>query len=305
MKTLSSYLQKWKLELSVNKTVTAAFHLHNREARRKLAINVEGRALPFSTTPTYLGVKLDRTLKFRQYLESLLKKLTTRVGLLRRLAGSSWGADVITLRTATLALVHSALEYCAPAWCRSAHTRLIDRPINDVLRLVIECLQPTQTDDLYVLADIQLSKLRRKRATLSYARRSQDPKHILHERLLSSSYGGHRQLKSRRPFVPAALDLLNDADVLSTSSAGSWANRKWNTEQEERASRLHSYFAHVGSLPPGMHLPRLAWVRLNRLRTGIGLFRSTMHKWGMAPSPASECGANKQTADHLITSCPI
>ena len=52
MKTLSSYLQKWKLKLSVNKTVTAAFHLYNREARRELTINVEGRALPFSTTPT-------------------------------------------------------------------------------------------------------------------------------------------------------------------------------------------------------------------------------------------------------------
>ena len=89
MNTLSSYLQKWKLKLSVNKTVTAAFHLYNREKRRELTINVEGRALPFSTTPTYLGVKLDRALTFRPHLESLRKKLTTRVGLLRRLAGSS------------------------------------------------------------------------------------------------------------------------------------------------------------------------------------------------------------------------
>ena len=73
MKTVSSYHQKWKLRLSVNKTVTAALHLYNREARRELTINVEGRALPFSTTPTYLGVKLDRALTFRQHLESLRK----------------------------------------------------------------------------------------------------------------------------------------------------------------------------------------------------------------------------------------
>ena len=84
MKTLSSCLQKWKLKLSVNKTMTAAFHLYNRKARRELTINVEGRALPFSTTPTYLGVKLDRALTFRQHLESLRKKLTTRVGILRQ-----------------------------------------------------------------------------------------------------------------------------------------------------------------------------------------------------------------------------
>ena len=92
-----------------------------------------------------------------------------------------------------------------------------------------ECLRSTQTDDMYVLAGIQRSELRRKRVTLSLARRAQDPKHMLHEKLLSLPYGGHRQLKSRRPFVPAALALLKDTDVLSTSSAGSWADRKWNT----------------------------------------------------------------------------
>ena len=187
-------------------------------------INVEGRALPFSTTPIYLGVKLDKAFTFRQHLESLRKKLTTRVGLLRRLAGSSWGAGAITLRTATLALVHSTAEYCAPVRCRSAHTRLIDRPINNALRLVTGCLRPTPTDDLYTLACIQPSELRRKRATLPLARRAQDPKHMFHEMLLFPPYGGHRQLKSRRPFVPAALDLINDADALSTSAAGSWAD---------------------------------------------------------------------------------
>ena len=164
------------------------------------------------------------------------------------------------------------------------------------------CLRPTPTDDLYALAGIQPSELRRKRVTLSLARRAQDPKHMIHEGLLSPPYGGHRQLKSRRPFVPAALDLLNDADALSTRAAGSWADHKWNTEC---ASRLHGFIADVGSLPSGMHFPRPAWVRLNRPRTGDGLFRSTMHKWDMALSLACECGAGEQTADHLITSCSI
>ena len=111
VKTLSSYLQKWKLKLSVNKAVTAAFHLHDREARREPTINVDGRALPFSTTPTYLGIKLDRALTFRQHLESLRKKLTTCVGLLRRLAGSSWGWWCHYSAHSHLGLVHSTAEY--------------------------------------------------------------------------------------------------------------------------------------------------------------------------------------------------
>jgi len=36
MVTLSTYSQKWKLKLSITKTVTTAFHLYNKAARREL-----------------------------------------------------------------------------------------------------------------------------------------------------------------------------------------------------------------------------------------------------------------------------
>jgi len=60
----------------------------------------------------------------------------SRVALMRWFASSDWGAGATTLQTATLALVHSSAEYCAPVWCRSAHTRLIDPAITDALRIV-------------------------------------------------------------------------------------------------------------------------------------------------------------------------
>ena len=48
-----------------------------------------------------------------------------------------------------------------------------------------------------------------------------------------------------------------------------------------------------------MSLPRTSWVRLNRLRAGVGRFHSSMYKWGLALSPNCECGATEQTADHV------
>ena len=114
MSTLSAYLQTWRLKLSHIKTVTAAFHLNNREAKRVLKVYNNDRLLPFCPTPTYLGVKLDRSLTFRHQLVALRKKLSSRVTLLRRLVGSGWGAGAKTLRIVTLSLVYSAAEYCAP-----------------------------------------------------------------------------------------------------------------------------------------------------------------------------------------------
>ena len=144
--TLSAYLQTWRLKLSHTKTVTTAFYLNNREAKRELKVYNNGRLLPFCPTPTYLGVKLDRLLTFRHHLVALRKKLSSRVTLLRRLVGSGWGAGAKTLRIATLSLVYSAAEYCAPVCCHSAHTRLIDSVLNGALRIVTGCLRPTPTD---------------------------------------------------------------------------------------------------------------------------------------------------------------
>ena len=61
----------------------------------------------------------------------------------------------------------------------------------------------------------------------------------------------------------------------------------------------------TGARPVGMCLTRVAWIKLNRLQTGNEQFHLSMHKWDLAPSPNCECGASEQTADHVLTACPI
>ena len=92
-----------------------------------LLVYNNGRLLPFCPTPTYLGVKLDRSLTFCHHLVALRIKLSLCVTMLRRLVVSRWGAGAKTLRIATLTQVYSTIEYCAPVWCRSAHTHLPHR----------------------------------------------------------------------------------------------------------------------------------------------------------------------------------
>ena len=106
MTTLSAYLQTWRLKLSHAKTVTAAFHLHNREARRELKVKSNGKILPFCPVPTYLVVKLDKAVTYPHHLEALRKNYQ-RVSVLRQFAGSGWGAGAKTLRSAFL-----SLKYC-------------------------------------------------------------------------------------------------------------------------------------------------------------------------------------------------
>ena len=166
--------------------------------------------------------------------------------------GSGWGAGAKTLRIAILSLVYSTAEYCAPVWCRSAHTRLIDSVLNEALHIVTGCLRLTPTDHLPVLSGIQPADLRRMAATLSLAcRGSLDPDHILHGLLSGSSDTHQVKLKSRHLFVPGARNLLDNLARLGIR-ASEWTNHKWNTEYCENVSRLRAFVPETGARPVGL-----------------------------------------------------
>ena len=112
------------------------------------------------------------------------------------------------------------------------------------------------------------------------------------------------RLRSRRPFLLAACKLLDSLYELDIR-VKQWMKHKWNADYLESASKVRAFIPRVSSRPLGMSLSRTSWVRLNRLRTDVGRFRSSKYKWGLAPSPNSECGATEQTADHVISSCLI
>ena len=102
-----------------------------------------------------------------------------------------------------------------------------------------------------------------------------------------------RRVKEKHWPNEAMLDFYSEQRVFTTSN-----------DYCKNASRLRAFVPETGARPVGMGLPRAAWVKLNRLRTGVGRCHSSMHKWGLAPSPNCECGASEQTADHVLTACP-
>jgi len=185
---------------------------------------------------------------YRQHLESLCKKLTSPVALLRRLAGSGWGTGATTLQIATLALVHSTAEHCAPVWCGSAHSRLINPAINDALRIVTGCLRPTPADNLPILADIQLVELRRSGATLSLTRHAMELGHLLQSALTCPSCADARRLKSRHSFVPAEQHLISSSDN-NNIRAAQWADHQRTAEWADNPTRLCIFIPDTGTPP--------------------------------------------------------
>ena len=73
----------------------------------------------------------------------------------------------------------------------------------------------------------------------------------------------------------------------------------------EDQSELRLFVPRPNARPLGIDLPRPAWVRLNRLRTGDERFQPSTLKWGLAPTSICECGALDQTASYIILECPL
>ena len=136
-------------------------------------------------------------------------------------------AGAETLRTPVLSSVYSTAEYCAPAWCRSAHTRNIDSVLNDALCIVAGCLRSTPTDHLPTFSSIQPVELRCLGVTLSLAKRvTLDPDHILHGQPAGSPNSPQEGLNPRHQFVPAAGKLLNGLSELGIRVA-QCTNFRW------------------------------------------------------------------------------
>ena len=147
---------------------------------------------------------------------------------------------------AALSLIYSTAEHCAPAWCCSVHTHLIDRVLNDALRIVTGCLRPTPMNNRPVLLGIQSTELCRQGATLSLAKRScLDPAHILHGQPTEPHAVSKEKLKSRYSCAPVAQKLLHNLSELGICVA-QWTNLTWNTSLQEYVSArcLHSYGQH-------------------------------------------------------------
>jgi hypothetical protein len=47
------------------------------------------------------------------------------------------------------------------------------------------------------------------------------------------------------------------------------------------------------------------WCKLNRFRTGHGKCNNILFHWNIRENPSCECGAEKETIQHIVEECPL
>ena len=85
---LDLYLQRWRLQLNINKTMSSCFHLTNCLANHQMEVRCREKTIPTTAIPKYLGVIVYRSLTYSKHLCQVSKKVNAWCNLLRRLAGT-------------------------------------------------------------------------------------------------------------------------------------------------------------------------------------------------------------------------
>ena len=135
---LVTWAERWKLDISVEKTVSTVFTLDPDEACREAHL-YGSDPVP---SPTFLGITYDRTLSFRRHLELVKAKMKQRTNALRALSGKTWGSAASDLRTVYVGFIRSCAEYAAAGWMPGAaksNLELVEVAQRDACRVITGC----------------------------------------------------------------------------------------------------------------------------------------------------------------------
>lgn len=131
-----NFLDKIGLSLSANKSKVMIFSRGRKI--RQLSIKINNNELLIVDTFKYLGLWLDRSLRWSKHVNETLEKAMKFINLIRVLVGPGWGLHPKHVRTLFISLIRSRLDYACFLYNNSAKTHLtkLDRLQNQALRII-------------------------------------------------------------------------------------------------------------------------------------------------------------------------
>ena len=165
LKQLEIWSEKWKLKVSVEKTTSTIFTLAPDEAKREANLLFKGEKIAHSQTPTFLGIKLDRTLTFNHHATAVKGRMKSRNNVLRAISGTTWGCKASDLRSTYMAFSRACADYAAGAWMPALSKTSLEKlevAQRQACRTITGCLRSTPSGALAREADIEPFSVRRK-----------------------------------------------------------------------------------------------------------------------------------------------
>lgn len=124
------------LQLSAIKSKLCLFSRGHRMTQ--LSININDSALVCKDAVKYLGIWLDRSLRWSKHVNEIIEKTMKYLNILKLLSGSGWGLHPKHIRILYISLVRSRLDFGCFLYgnCAKTHLLKLDRVQNQALRII-------------------------------------------------------------------------------------------------------------------------------------------------------------------------
>ena len=111
---IAAWSRRWKMTLNETKTEAMLISAGNQAWSPTLTLN--GQPIKIVGEYKFLGVSIDKNLRFKKHAEKTRQKTRKRTNILRCMAGKAWGQVLETQRTLYLSYARTTCEYSSPAW---------------------------------------------------------------------------------------------------------------------------------------------------------------------------------------------
>jgi len=181
---LSTWAEEWCVKVNTEKTCTTLFSLSSKQ--KVGTIRICDTPLTEVEEATYLGVTFDKRLTWKAHLAQTEAKARKRLAILRKLAGTNWGAHEKILKTIYLGTIRPILEYGSTTWMTTAKTtqQKLDKVQNQALRIITGGMKSTPIKAMEEVTAIPpLAKRRETKALIQASKYQFLPDHPMKTKL--------------------------------------------------------------------------------------------------------------------------
>ena len=155
LESLVDWLFKWRLKMNVTKCCYTIFSRGGRNGI-KFDLQMNGKSIPYTPNPTFLGITFDERLTFKVHVENLRVRALKRLNIIKIFSHKSWHLNKTTLINIYRSLMGSIFDYSffIVACCSNLSLDRIQTTQNRAIRCIYRLKWDSPTDQLFPLSGV-------------------------------------------------------------------------------------------------------------------------------------------------------
>ena len=265
------------LNIAPEKSTVTLFTPWTKQYNTHPQVTLNNELVPLNKTPKILGVTFDPMNTFSPHISSIAARASSRLQILKALAGTSWGQDKETIMLTFNSIIKPIITYAAPIWFPNASRSSIERLQriqNKALRIGTGSLMMSEIHHLHSEGQMLPIEHHLRMLCTQFLASALRPHHPSHQ-LVRSDPGP--RAASRCPLLQTAY--LSDIQHLLEPDGSIDRDSYRLTLNSIHTDRVTTYLASrspnrvLGILPPDIadeetQLPRHYRTTLSQLRSG-------------------------------------